>query len=236
MADEPPNWQNYPAPSDEPPAGQPAEAPAGTPPISLYPPGGSFPAYHAPTERRRVRRRIGALLTTGAIVVGGAGFAVWTAVDAMRGDDQPATSTHTVTESEVDVDVEVNSSGATNLLTAAGIADLNAALRAETGSTRVFEVAIFRNTAVVTVPDQDAPDGARVYQWDGTLTALAESMSVRKPFDFTKVKGDVLARLCGDSSEQCTVVVGRPLGGDRAWLTVVGSEGPKRTDLSGNPV
>lgn len=233
MADQPPNWPTYQPRHDD------THGVGPTPtPTSPYSNAGTFTTYNAPAERRRVRRRIGLLLAGATVVVGGAGAGVWAVVEAVTDSDRPTTTTttRTVTESEVEVEVEVSGSGTVELFTTAGVADLAAALREETGSTRVFEVAMFRSTAVVTVPDKDAPDGARVYQWDGTLTSLTESMSVRKPFDFTEVKGNVLARLCGGVLETCTVVVGRPFAGDRAWLTVVGSGGGKRTDLSGNPV
>ncbi|WP_182376772.1 hypothetical protein [Nocardioides sp. WS12] len=232
MADQPPNWQAYQPRHDD------TRGVGPTPtPTSPYSNAGTFTTYNAPAERRRVRRRIGLLLAGAAVVVGGAGAGVWAVVEAVNDSDRPTTTTtttRTVTESEAEV--QVSGSGTVELFTTAGVADLAAALREETGSTRVFEVAMFRNIAVVTVPDKDAPDGARVYQWDGTLTSLTESMSVRKPFDFTEVKGNVLARLCGGVLETCTVVIGRPFAGDRAWLTVVGSGGGKRTDLSGNPV
>lgn len=235
MAEEPPNWQTYEAPN--------GGAPEDPKPISLYPPGVTpRPVYHAPAGQRWGRQRAGrwagGLLTAGVFVIGGAGFAIWNAVDTST-DDSSTISDDPLAQPDIvipEIEVGAGTPGTVDLLTKAGIAELNAALREATGSTRVLEVAIVRNSAFVTVPDKNAPGGARIYQWDGTLTSLAESVSPRKPFDFTKVRGDVLARLCGDAAATCTVVVGRPLAGDRAWLTVVGSGGPKRTDLDGNPV
>jgi hypothetical protein len=229
MADQPPNWDTYQPRRDDTRSVGPTP-----PPTSPYASGGTFATYDAPAEQRRVRRRIGVLLAGAAVVVGGAGVGVWAVVEAAT-DDSPSTSTtRTVTDTEVKV--EVNGSGSVNLFTTAGTADLASALREERGSTQVLEVVLFHHNAVVTVADKDAPGGARIYQWDGDLTAVSESVAVRKPFDLLDLEGDVLADLCGDDPNQCTVVAGRPLpGDDGAWLTVVGSGGPQRTDLRGNP-
>lgn len=229
----PPEWRTYPL-DDEP---EDADPPRGASP---YPPTGSFPVYDRATEKRRVRRRVGLLLGSAATVLVGIGAGVWGIVAvATDHDGGSTTTTHTV----IDVDVSGSTtstttttvSGGVDLFTEAGMADLVAAVQAETGSSEALEVTLFPRWAVVTVP---AGQGrARALKWTGTLTAVGPSASPREPFDLRELEGRVLARLCGDDTTTCTVLAGHPLTPGEGWLTVTSAarDGVQRTDLAGNP-
>lgn len=191
------------------------------------PPPSEEPTWALYDDPAPARRRTGVLLG-GALALLLAAGATWSL--AARDPEPPGTTSRTVTE------VDSASSADVQRFTTAGIARLVAALRAETGSPRVLEAILFPTTAVLVVPvDAGAPQR---YEWDGErLHHAGPGASFRRPFDLGAVDGDLLGRLCGDPTQACTVIAGRPLAGqDRAWLTVTGADGVRRTDLRGEAV
>lgn len=228
----PPEWRTYPL-DDEPDGADPPRE------QSPYPPADRFPVYDRATEKRRVRRRVGLLLGSAAAVLVGVGAGVWGVVAVATHDDGDTSTTHGVIEADVSGSTTSTTtttiSGGVDLFTEAGMTDLVAAVRAETGSTEALEVTMFPRWAVVTVPA--AGGRARVLKWDGTLTAVGPSSSPREPFDLRELEGSVLARLCGDDTTTCTVLAGRPLAPGESWLTITNGEqgAVQRTDLAGNP-
>lgn len=228
----PPEWRTYPL--DDEPDG--ADPPRGTSP---YPPAGTIATYDPTTEKRRVRRRAGLLLGGAATVLVGVGAGIWGVVAVATHHDGDTSTTHGVIDAEVSGSTTSTTTttivGGVDLFTEAGMTDLVAAVRAETGSTEALEVTMFPRWAVVTVPA--AGGRARVLKWDGTLTAVGPSHSPREPFDLRELEGSVLARLCGDNTTTCTVLASHPLTPGESWLTTTNGEraGILRTDLAGNP-
>lgn len=181
------------------------------------------PSWALYDEPAPARRRTGVLLGAGLAVLL-AGGAAWSL--ATRDPEPPTTTSRTVTEVDSDSHADVQR------FTSAGTDRLVAALRARTGSAQVLEAILFPGTAVLVVPGTDAPQR---WEWDGEhLRHAGDGASFREPFDLTRVDGDLLGRLCGDPTQACTVVAGRPLAGQgEAWLTVTGGDGVRRTDLRG---
>lgn len=245
MPERPEDWKAY-EPRDE-AAGEEAHAEArgDSTPAAPYDSSGTFQTYDARKEKRRRRRgRLGLLGIEGIGVVIGVVATATAFVSTLDDDDFSEDGGDTVVEIDSEIDLEEGAAGP-DVFSDAGVADLAAALRQETGSTRVLEAVIYAGNAVVTVPGREPGDPARAYHWDGSLTDAGAVRPTREPFDLTRLDGDVLAELCegrpvgGGSADQCFVVAGRPAPGDGdAWLTVLGGgpgDVPLRTDLRGDP-
>lgn len=229
----PPEWRTYPLGDEPDGADQPRAA-------SPYPPAGTFPVYDRATEKRRVRRRVGLLLGSVATVLVGVGAGVWGVVAVVTGDDGQTTTQTTLPLRDVKIETSTSTTTTTtssgvDLFTDDGMADLVAAVQAETGSAEALEVTMFPRWAVVTVPARGG--SARLLMWNGTLTALGPTSSPRDPFDLRELEGRVLAQLCGDNTTTCTVIAGRPRAAGEGWLMITNGarDGVQRTDLAGNP-
>ncbi|WGY04167.1 hypothetical protein QI633_10445 [Nocardioides sp. QY071] len=218
MADQ---WRPYDAPGND----------SAPPPTPAPYAGGTYPAYDAAGERRRLRRRVGMLVVGALVVLGGAGAGITALVVSALDDDSTTTSTTTTTTTRTEI--HSSGSGDVDLYSTAATRAMAEALVKETGSPKVLEVVLFQAHAVLTVPDGG---GARSMLWDGTsLTDAGEVASTRpSAFDLGDLDGAVVRDLCGKQPLRCTAVIGRPRPGDNgAWMTIASPSRVHFTDLQG---
>lgn len=77
-----------------------------------------------------------------------------------------------------------------DVFTASGYADILAAVRRETGSTQAFDVLLYPEYAVLTVPVDGTGDRALSYLWDGDLRPAIKRTSDDTRFDLEAIDPD----------------------------------------------
>lgn len=112
-----------------------------------------------------------------------------------------------------------------DLFTEGGFRGLVTVVRAETGSTMVFEAGLYEGYAVMTIPAEASGKRAISYRYDGDLTESTKSTSSYDRFDLTTIDATVLAqvlrkaeRLVEDPTTSY-VLVRKPQDGSTTWLS-----------------
>lgn len=116
---------------------------------------------------------------------------------------------------------------------AVGFDNMLAAMRDQGIGTTVYEVALYPDYAVLTVPAPVGGEAADVYQWDGTdLDEWSKTTSRETPYDLASLDGTRLAQMCAYAEgllarpEQCYLLGIRPEPDDsvQEWLTAYASD------------
>jgi hypothetical protein len=116
---------------------------------------------------------------------------------------------------------------APDLQTAAGFEALLDAVRAETGSTTVFEASLYEGYAVVYVPVDATSKRYFSYYYDGDLSRTSQGTTTYRRYDLATIEGSVipgLVRRAGtlvDDPETVYVIIRSPAENDQgAWFSV----------------
>ena len=90
--------------------------------------------------------------------------------------------------------------GKADVISEEGIADLTAAIKEETGSSKVFTVVLYPEYAVVNAPVDSNSKRYVSYYWDGNLRESSKGSNVYDGrFDMTDIEADVVIKLLGDA-------------------------------------
>ncbi|MEJ7832023.1 MAG: hypothetical protein WKF79_03850 [Nocardioides sp.] len=89
-----------------------------------------------------------------------------------------------------------------DVFTTSGYADIVAAVRSETGSTIVFDLVLYPEYAVVTIPAGGSGGRALSYFWDGELQQTSKSTSQDTRFDLAVIDADVVLTLISKARRQ----------------------------------
>jgi len=110
------------------------------------------------------------------------------------------------------------------LFTPTGFDDLIASIRAQTGSTMVFEAGLYPGYAVTTIPAEVSGKRAISYYYDGDLTESTKTTSTYDRFDLASIDASVLVRLSRkvrmlvEDPTIYYVLVRKPQDGSTTWL------------------
>ena len=113
------------------------------------------------------------------------------------------------------------------LHTEAGFAELVEAVRAETGSTAVFDAVLYPAYGVVTVPAETRGKRAHSYYYDGDLRRTSQGTTDDPRFDLAQLDPAVMVRLIGRAGTELVedpttvyVIVRRPQDPAGGWYSV----------------
>ncbi len=138
-------------------------------------------------------------------------------------DDRGSTSVEDFDDFPGLVEPEVES--APGLFTPTGLRVLVRALRAQTGSSTVFEAGIYPRYAVASVPAGPVGKRAISYYYDGDLRESARTTSTAARFDLAEIDAAVLGRLhrmvrsLVEDPTTSYVLVHRPREGSTGWFS-----------------
>lgn len=215
----PPNWQQYrPGSRRRAETGRDADAADVRPSVTPYEPPADLP-YVRTVEERTVRRGPTTPATGVLVLVAMVAMIVVGVVISRSGDEQVARD-----EAASPVPGPQSAVGFDTMLTA---------MREEGIGTTAYEVALYDDYAVLTVPAPVGGEAADVYQWDGTGFAEWNKTTSREtPYDLASLDGTRLAEMCDYAQgllarpEQCYLLVTRPKPDDSTqdWLTAYASD------------
>lgn len=166
---------------------------------------------------RTTKRNGGILGVVGLLVAGAVGVGAFGAVQDAR--DTFDSFSETLSNDPLDV------------FSVSGYADLVDAVRTETGSTDVFDLVLYPEYAVITVPAGDSGGRALSYFWDGDLQQTSKSTSSDTRFDLEVIDPEVVIRLVKKARRQLVddptssyVIIRSPRDApDGAWLSAYAS-------------
>jgi len=216
-------WPTY-EPSDDPAPPRPAPAP--------YDGRKRFRTYDPRAERRRLKRRVAAMVGRVGLVLGTVGVGAWAISDRVpwAGPHAPdgLSALARVAPLEQPVEqpvVEQPSKPAFDPFSDATTSAMITALRERTGSRQALEVTFFKDQIIVKVPGLTDDGPALMYIWDGELELYGETDVYRHPFNITPLRGSAVGALCGKDRQQCVAEVRRPYDSEEGhWMEVTDME------------
>lgn len=179
-------------------------------------------------KARAARGCLGCLipLVIAVIVIGAASLAIFSSVrdsvDSVRdmfNSAQGATDSQTLAPG-----VEPTDDSDINLLSRGGYSDLIDAIKAQSGSSKVFSVVLYPTYAVVDVPVDATSGRVQSFYWNGVLDTFgSKGTTTDQRFDLNDFDADVIVRLV----KKAVAGVDQP----NSWYAILGSPGSDGTEI-----
>lgn len=213
--------------------------PAFTPPVNYGPGAGAGATELAQLQAmaanpggvvkaRAARGCLGCLipLVIAVIVIGAASLAIFSSVrdsvDSVRdtiNSAQGATDSQTLAPG-----VEPTDDNDINLLSRGGYSDLIDAIKAQSGSSKVFSVVLYPTYAVVDVPVDATSGREQSFYWNGVLDTFgSKGTTTDQRFDLNGFDADVIVRLV----KKAVAGVDQP----NSWYAILGAPGTDGTEI-----